>query len=152
MKIRALNWFTLWLLRAGRIMKAFFYLQNLLPFNKRSIENFENHFKAAGLDPIVEYQVKWQEKLSHCNHASWQTLAKIVHINKPRYRVSFSTMHEDLREQKVAVFRNPQIVRISVRECELISWWYTQTCSVLWWRQFCIWWSFHIAHFILIIV
>lgn len=31
-------------------------LLNLLPFNKRNIENFEIHFKAAGLDPIVEYQ------------------------------------------------------------------------------------------------
>ena len=30
--------------------------QNLLPFNKRSIENFENHFKAAGLDPIIDFQ------------------------------------------------------------------------------------------------
>jgi len=31
-------------------------LLNLLPFNKRSIENFENHFKAAGLEPVVDYQ------------------------------------------------------------------------------------------------
>lgn len=31
-------------------------LLNLLPFNKRTIENFENHFKAAGLDSIVDYQ------------------------------------------------------------------------------------------------
>lgn len=31
-------------------------LPNLLPINKRTQENFENHFKAAGLDQIVEYQ------------------------------------------------------------------------------------------------
>jgi len=31
-------------------------LLNLLPFNKRTIENFEAHFKAAGLDSIVEFQ------------------------------------------------------------------------------------------------
>lgn len=31
-------------------------LLNLLPINKRTQENFENYFKAAGLDPIVDYQ------------------------------------------------------------------------------------------------
>ncbi len=33
-------------------------LQNLLPINKRTQENFENHFKAADLQPIVDYQVR----------------------------------------------------------------------------------------------
>lgn len=31
-------------------------LLNLLPINKRTQENFENHFKAAGLNAIVDYQ------------------------------------------------------------------------------------------------
>ena len=35
-----------------------YLFQNLLPINKRTQENFEHHFKAAGLQPIVEYQVR----------------------------------------------------------------------------------------------
>lgn len=31
-------------------------LLNLLPFNKRTIENFDIHFRAAGLEPVIEYQ------------------------------------------------------------------------------------------------
>lgn len=31
-------------------------LLNLLPINKRTLANFENHFKSAGLDKIVEFQ------------------------------------------------------------------------------------------------
>ena len=33
------------------------YPKNLLPINKRTQDNFEKHFRAAGLEQIVEYQV-----------------------------------------------------------------------------------------------
>ncbi len=33
------------------------WFQNLLPINKRTQEVFENHFRNAGLEPIVDFQV-----------------------------------------------------------------------------------------------
>ena len=37
---------------------GFVYKQELLPINKRTMENFENVFCTADLQPIVEFQVK----------------------------------------------------------------------------------------------